>query len=164
MGLTKLNSLSMPTGSVVQVKQTVLNTTASFTTVNSFTDITGMSVDITPSSSSNKVFCSVTLHGVNVNSNTYLRLLRGSTAIGTGASSSSRSSVNSSNLFLVGTNNMVETHFEFLDSPSTTSATTYKVQYITDTASLLVNRTSGDGDALYTGRTSSTITVMEIKG
>ena len=52
--------------------------------------------------------------------------------------------------------------FNFLDSPATTSSTTYKIQFITDTATTYINRTAGDVDASYTGRTQSTITVMEI--
>ena len=150
-------------GKVLQVVQSVVDGTYNLTTANSFTDVTAMYVDITPSATSSKVLCMVALHGVHVSSNCYLRLLRGSTAIGTGASSGSKSSVNSGNLYISGGNYMHETNFQFLDSPSTTSETRYKVQYITDsTSGLKVNRTGNDTDALYTGRSSSTITVMEI--
>ena len=48
----------------------------------------------------------------------------------------------------------------FLDSPSTTSATTYKIQGLTDGNSFVVNRRGDDAN-----KTSiSTITVMEIAG
>ena len=53
----------------------------------------------------------------------------------------------------------------FLDSPSTTSSTTYKLQGKTQTAdspSFVVNRSGGDTDADYGGRTASSITLMEI--
>ena len=150
-------------GKVLQVVQSVVDGTYNLTTANSFADVSSMYVDITPSATSSKVLCMVAFHGVHVGSNCYLRLVRGSTAIGTGVQSGNKSSVNSGNLHIVGSNYMHETNFQFLDSPSTTSETRYKVQFITDsTDGLKVNRTSGDANALYTGRSSSTITVMEI--
>ena len=58
--------------------------------------------------------------------------------------------------------------FNYLDSPSTTSATTYKVQMITETSghTAYVNRTGSDLDENqpYSVRTSSTITAIEIAG
>ena len=51
----------------------------------------------------------------------------------------------------------------FLDSPSTTSATTYKVQtYAIDSGTIIVNRTMNDTDGSTYFRTSSSITAMEI--
>ena len=55
----------------------------------------------------------------------------------------------------------------WLDSPSTTSALTYKIQvanpweasYVTN-----INRSNDDTSNSYEGRTVSTITVMEIAG
>ena len=104
------------------------------------------------------------VQGINTASNTYFRLVRGSTAIGVGATAGSRSSASSSNLYASGVNSMIGSSFQFVDSPATTSSTTYKIQFITDTATTYINRTSSDVDALYTGRSQSTITVMEIKG
>ena len=45
--------------------------------------------------------------------------------------------------------------FTILDSPSTTSATTYKVQYMTDGGNFRINDSSGDTSV-------ATITLMEI--
>ena len=150
-------------GTVLQVVQGFVDGTYNLTTANSFTDVSAMYVDITPSATSSKVLCMVSFHGIHDGSNCYLRLVRGSTAIGTGASSGNKSAVNSGNVHASGTNSMLETNFQFLDSPSTTSEIRYKVQYITDsTSGLKVNRTPGDANALYTGRSSSTIIVMEI--
>ena len=54
MALTKIGDAGMPAGAVLQVKQT--EKTDTFTTTStSFVDITGLSVTITPSSSSNKI-------------------------------------------------------------------------------------------------------------
>jgi hypothetical protein len=54
----------------------------------------------------------------------------------------------------------------FLDSPTTLSATTYKLQIgaigETDGTNVYVNRSSTDADASVYGRTASSITVMEI--
>jgi len=53
----------------------------------------------------------------------------------------------------------------FVDSPATTSSTTYKVQWICNTAGTnYLNRSRTDTDASNFARGSSSITVMEIKG
>ena len=53
---------------------------------------------------------------------------------------------------------------QFLDSPSSTSETTYKLQIRTEGGTTYVNRSRSDADATYSGRTASSITVMEIAG
>ena len=53
----------------------------------------------------------------------------------------------------------------FLDSPSTTSATTYKIQTAAiDGGTTIVNRTMADTDQSTYFRATSSITVMEISG
>jgi len=53
----------------------------------------------------------------------------------------------------------------FLDSPSTTSATTYKVQIINvGGRTNYINRNHHNGDTAATPRTASSITLMEIAG
>jgi hypothetical protein len=53
----------------------------------------------------------------------------------------------------------------FLDSPATTSSTTYKLQILSDNASTIaINRNVRDDNAAYDPRGVSTITVMEIAG
>ena len=55
----------------------------------------------------------------------------------------------------------------FLDSPSTTSAINYSIRLWNGgggTNTMYVNRGGGDGDSADTGRTTSTITLMEIAG
>jgi hypothetical protein len=53
---------------------------------------------------------------------------------------------------------------QFLDSPATTSATTYKVQtqQITGQVETYINRSYTDTDTTSYSRTISTITVMEV--
>ena len=53
----------------------------------------------------------------------------------------------------------------YLDSPSTTSATTYKLQIINvGGRTNFVNRTGNDTDGQQYPRTASSITVMEVSG
>ena len=53
---------------------------------------------------------------------------------------------------------------QFLDAPSTSSATTYKVQIMVQHASYaFVNRTGSDGDSPNIPRGASSITLMEIQ-
>jgi hypothetical protein len=165
--MTKANlvaGIGASAGQVIQVVSTTKSDTFSSSAINAFTDITGLSVSITPSSASNKILIIAIVQAHNVNTNGYLRLVRGATAIGVGDTAGSRSSVSGSNMTnsvasFIGTN-----AFQFLDSPATTSSTTYKIQFITDGATTLINRSSNDTDFLYIGRSQSTITVMEIKG
>jgi len=162
------------TGHVLQVVST--NKTDTFTSASgsTWTDITGMSVSITPSSASSKIIIIVSMFGVfwqTGYNGCILSLLRNSTAIGGGASAGSRSSV-------IGTQGMtnqssstqldsgVQYHVTYVDSPSTTSATTYKMQFWQDTpgAPIYVNRTNNDGNAPVWPRTSSSIIAMEVAG
>jgi len=59
----KLASSSMPTGSVLQVVSTTKTDTFS-TTSTTFTDVTGLSVTITPTSSSNQILVLVGITGI----------------------------------------------------------------------------------------------------
>jgi hypothetical protein len=149
---------------VLQVVSTTKTDTFS-TTSTSFTDITGLSVSITPSSASSKILIIVSLVG-SVSGTSYksvIRLMRDSTAIGNGTPVGNRSggigatSANTWQALAVNAN--------FLDSPATTSSVTYKLQgLIQSGVSLLINRTGDDGDSADIVRAASTITVMEIAG
>lgn len=150
-------------GKILQVVQT-LKTSAFSTTSQSPVDITGFSVDITPSSSSSKVLVMVNLSmGTEDDNFTYAKLLRGSTVIAEADAASNRPL----RMFMVYNNNegIIETRsFNFLDSPSTTSATTYKMQLnLGASGNGYVNRSYRDNDgSTYDPRMSSSITVMEV--
>jgi len=158
-------------GQVIQVVQTVKTDTFS-TTSTSFVDVTGLSVSITPSSASNKILVLVQIsYGGAVNMYGSAKLIRGSTSIFEGNSDSA--SRTESTIPMTTTNEanseaskMYNGSIFYLDSPSTTSSTTYKIQIRTSSASenITVNRTSADADASYTNRSTSSITVMEVKG
>tara|TARA_A100000172_G_scaffold79738_2_gene67504 strand:+ start:778 stop:1338 length:561 start_codon:yes stop_codon:yes gene_type:complete len=165
------SSLSgISTGTILQVKQTPK--TDQFTTTSyTFVDITGMSVSITPASASNKILVQVRLLAGGTASNAVaFNLLRGSTHIGvpTGSASLGGSSRDSTSGPLSHDNayRLESTGFDFLDSPNTTSATTYKVQascYDSRTLSINVPTTTNtSGSSTYTATGISTITVMEV--
>lgn len=129
----------------------------------SYTDVTGLSVSITPSATSSKVLVFASINGsqdVGVNDSA-LQLVRGSTAIAIGDASGSH--VQASSMFqayFAGSSDFVG--ITFLDSPATTSSTTYKIQVrsVTGASPTYINRSKTDGATAP--RTVSSITVMEI--
>lgn len=150
-------------GGVLQIATTVKSDTFTSTST-SFVDVTGLSVTITPKSSTNKILVLVEYSGINQISTAqhFFRVLRDSTAIAVGDVASNRTPV--SGVFNqsdpAGIANRVVV---YLDSPTTTSAITYKIQARNSAAgTLYVNRAQTDTDAATTPRTISTITVCEI--
>ena len=136
-------------GAILQVVQTFKNDSFS-TSSTSYVDITGFSVTITPSSTSNKILL-LSFAGISTNGNSsvqYMNLLRGSTAIAQPSSSTGFSSTATNYPYAIG--NMVPWSYSFLDSPNTTSATTYKwqikgyasTQYINERSTSDMPRTS----------------------
>jgi len=138
-------------GGIIQITQTVQSSTTS-TTSSSFTDISGMSVSITPKSTSNKVFVLVNIAGATSGGITEFRLLRGGTDIARlGATFYNNGDPN----------NILNGDLHFLDSPATTSSTTYKMQFRNfDSNTTFVNRNTNNS----TTATNSSITVMEVSG
>ena len=153
-------------GKILQVIQTVKTDTTSQSSANTFYDISGISVTITPSSSANKILIipDLALGGNNMQSyHLVWRLLRGSTAIGVSTSATTadltgtggmHKAASGANAYYFGTSKM------FLDSPSTTSATTYKCQWSADDsgATLYLNRRGANTGA----GGISTITAIEV--
>ena len=150
-------------GNILQVKQTVKLDTFS-TSSTSLVDVTGLSVDITPTATSNKVLvrCSVAMSTFSGNF-TYAQLLRGSTFLGEAAAANNRNRPTMM-MYQAFDTTLITQNFEFLDSPSTTSATTYKIQLRCATSgTAYVNRTHTDTDGVdVQPRLSSTITVEEV--
>jgi len=154
------------------VVQTVKTDTTSFvsTNTNTFVDISGMSVSITPTSSSNKILVFYTANASqNAAATIHLRLIRGSTSIFQGDAAGNR--LGSTQVWRP---NSSQYAFDigpmtgmFLDSPATTSSTTYKLQAtlgVTYSGTFYLNRPYDDTNADYSGRTASSITVMEVSG
>jgi hypothetical protein len=148
---------------VVSVAKTDTFTTSSASLV----DITGLAATITPSSASSLVL--VTLHiygGANATGggvSGHIALFRGATQIGLGDAAGNRSRVFSSNPAQGNTQDLKFLGGTFLDTPNTTSATTYKTQTQSGGAFIVtINREGNDADSAATPRTISTITLMEI--
>jgi len=144
-------------GKVLQVQSTTKTDTFN-TTAQSFTDVTGLSVAITPSSSSNKVLVNVNIgtHDSTAATTYAYQLVRGSTAIGIGSTSTEATMGGTINADRGEGQSMT-----FLDTPNTTSATTYKLQVRSPAGSTFyINERQGS--SAY--RTISTITVTEIAG
>ena len=152
-------------GKVLQVVSTTKTTTFT-TTSSSFTDITGLTVDITPASSSNTILVISALNGSqDVGANrTYLKLVRDTTDIFIGDAASNR--LRGSGSFSSAAGSIMDSGQPavYLDSPSTTSAVTYKWQMAVSagSGSGYLNRTEDDNDETTQIRAASTITVMEI--
>jgi len=148
------NSLGV-TGGILQVVSTV-KTDAFTTTSGTFVDITGLSVSITPTSSSSKILVLVNATISNSASEvTQIQLVRDSTNIFLGTSGTTRNSTTQT----VGESNNINSHTPiFLDSPNTTSATTYKLRMAVGGNTGTLNRRGGT----TTDGAASSITVLEV--
>ena len=166
-GSATLLTSATSTGKILQVVKT---DTTSTTSIDTFVDVSGMSVSITPSSTSSKILVTVDMRvSTFTNRNGAIRLVRGSTPIYIGDSAGSRVQV--TNAIRLTDDAKGEMHTEsatFLDSPSTTSATTYKVQwcqtYGGSSDGFYLNRSQQDTDNNDRARAASSITVMEVAG
>jgi hypothetical protein len=139
-----------------------------------FVDVTSLTATITPRATSSKIFVfgAVPVSVNDSDQSVALILVRGSTEIGSGTPGGSRlgaitvgnsASANQSRT----ANGQQGTPFAFLDSPNTTSATTYKIQarVTTDGAfAINGNQSNSDSNLAENSRTQSTITLMEVAG
>jgi len=164
-------------GKILQVVSTTKTDT--FTTNStSLVDITGLSLAITPSSSSNKILVHLELEYGGSNIYFFGRVLRDSTAIGLGDANSNHTRCS----FMIMTQGLASganteykgkhTSYQILDTPSYSvgDTLTYKIQaqsYSGDNRTLTINRSGQDGDSSgnsvnWQGRSSSTLTLMEV--
>ena len=150
-------------GKIGQVLSTTKTDTTSVTQSASYADISGMSVAITPSATSSKILVIFSANvATNSGYNLHLRLVRDSTAICVGDAAGSRSRI-TVGLRPPDIYSRMERTMNFLDSPSSTSATTYKLQWRqVDNTTAYLNRTYDDTDDEHRPRLASTITVMEV--
>jgi hypothetical protein len=163
-GVLSFAAVGASAGQVIQVVSTTVSGTVTISTNNTPVDITGLSATITPSSASNKILILYKINYSNASGDAFVgNLLRGATNIfqgtaGTGQQGTiSFQTANSNNYW------SFEAGGSFLDSPNTTSATTYKFQADNNSnLTMYFNRTArgGSDDPLV----PSSITLMEIKG
>jgi hypothetical protein len=163
-------TVTLPAGVGGKVLQVVsaTKTDTSVSTSTTLADVSGLSVNITPSSTSSKILVLATVQGSARSgwNNMGIVLVRGSTSlcIGDVAGSRARDSI-----YMPGMANdgvIQSGSINYLDSPSTTSSTTYKIQFRVDQDNpgqgVYINRSWSDPDSGGMGRVASTITVMEI--
>ena len=153
-------------GKILQVKQTLKTDTFSSTSYG-YANVTGLSVSITPTSSSNKILITVQLVGDGVTGATRagFRIFRdGNTAIGSGAADGNR--VTGFGMIYrpndgYGMDSLVA---NILDTPGDTNSHTYQIQVsnLNNTSSVYVNRPASDTNQYYSMRASSSITATEV--
>ena len=174
-GVISASSLSgISTGKILQTKQVVKTDTFSLasSSTNQRIDITGLTLDITPSSASNKILVDyrVNAHAPNGAYRVMIHLMRGSSDIYIGDQDSGQNNqVRCSNHLISGNDGVggarsTDLNGQFLDSPNTTSATTYKLQFHARTSgsTYYINRGSYSSNDAYVGRQPSHITLMEV--
>ena len=157
MSQIKVNSIipvaGVPTGGgggIIQIKQTVKTdiTTGSFSGTN-YVDV--MTVTITPTSTSSKIFLMTTL-SVDCNGNhnaTVAQFRRDTTEIFQADASSSRTRCSFALPARLVDYKLPVVHASFLDSPSTTNEITYRLSIFDG---------NGDGGNYYINRAASTVT------
>ena len=150
---------------IKQVVQTVLtNAVTGSSAVPTFIDITGLSATITPTSASNKILVRLD-SWVSVSSSAYGtlgRLVRDSTpiALGDARGSSTRGTF--------GTQYQNSPSYasffggQFMDSPATTSAVTYKVQWCMEGSGTSTIGGCYGTSASYMSSTPTVLTLMEV--
>ena len=159
-------------GKILQVKQTAKTDTFS-TGSQTYVNVTGLGVTITPTSSSNKILIILDIkigagHEDAAFAGRLLRDLGGTniTQIYYGDPSGSRTSASfgtSRQSGNAGYDVLQDRQAIFLDSPNTTGAAIYRVEIRGNNGrDTYVNRTHDDSDDNDTPRTASSITVMEI--
>ena len=151
-------------GGIIQIKQTIKKD--QFTTAqvvgSGYTDLTGLNVTITPTRSDSKILIECSIYNSNANAVNFFRILRGNTFIEqpSGTSSSGANWNAHGFAYFNCTNWQDTTVIKILDSPATTSATTYKVQCAVTSAVCTINKFYSTSN--YYG--ISTITAMEVSG
>lgn len=162
-------SPSATNGGVLQIIQTAKSDVFASSVIG-FTDVTGLAASITPKSTSSKVLVFVDVKTAPAPSASVVtvRLLRNSTVIYAGDSAGIRplgfGQVYGGNTGSDGSYYTVPSQTAmFLDSPASTSSTTYKVQILAEGGTVYVNRTNQDRNGTYSdARVASSVTLMEI--
>ena len=163
-GIVGLTSTGLPAGSILQVKQTLKTDTFS-TNSYGYTNVTGLSVTITPTSANNKILIlvHVTCGGPSNERGGFRIFKDGSTAIGGGDADGNRLTGFGS-IYRNDSNGIQSLPASVIDTPGDTNSHTYAVQVsiLANNSFVYVNRTEGDSNNYYAMRTSSSITAIEI--
>lgn len=161
-GTIKKSSLSELRTYLLQSNLNQAKVTNSFALnpAGSWTDVTGMSTAITPRATTSLVLVRAVITADIDTNNAHFKIVRGVTDIGLGdTDSANRTECGGSMIASADYNQVV---LEWLDSPATASAVTYKVQVLQSSGAVNINRTSSDSNSADTPRTVSTLTVQEV--
>ena len=152
-------------GKVLQVVQAVKSDTFS-SSAASWTDVTGLSVSITPASTSNKVLIIPSIQSSSSGGGNAFAIDRDGTRLAVPATVGNRLSGTFPAGLQLGSAEIATTSLVYLDSPSSTSSVTYKIQVNCNSGGTqYVNFNYDDATATINYiRVSSSITVMEIAG
>ena len=159
---------SLPAGTVLQVVQ-VIKTDAVSQSTSGSTNYDIMNASITPSSASSKILVTLQLNssvsgpfdslGVN--------LRRGSTTIYRGDEAGSRKQFSGTVDLPSNTKRTNVMFINYLDSPATTSETTYTIRFVdanADSGTFYINRGSSDTNNASHMRVPSSLTLTEVAG
>ena len=150
-------------GSAGGIKQVIQTVKTNSQVISSTSDVDIMEVTITPSSSSSKVLVSWNVNACS-NDHADISVFRSGTQIYLGNAAGSRSRV-AHGLYAIQADHISEFSGTYLDSPNTSSATTYYVKGSTPASnlhSLMINLSDNDLDRTNNHRTASNIMVMEV--
>lgn len=137
--------------------------TFSLPTTSTWTDVTDLSVTITPTSAAARVMITANLsvsHGTAA-SQINLRIVRNGSPVFVGDAASSRLRT-SAGTRVENQGAIYPVSIAFVDAPATASAVTYKVQMYVTAATGYLNRSGGDNDGANTPRAASSLTAMEV--
>ena len=167
---TRMSDSAMSAGSILQVQSAPKSDTFSSTS-STFTDVTGMSVAITPSQDDSKILVLLQYNVAASGDYAQARMTRTvsstETVINLGDADGNRirglsytyHSSDAYNWYILNNQGV-----HFLDDPQTTNPITYKLQVAmhNNSSSVYVNRSSADANSDGTVRGTSNITVMEV--
>ena len=137
----------------VQIVTATLNTSASTTSTTPVS--TGLTATITPTSSSNRILVIINAGLIGANQTAFLNIARNGTSINVGSGATWNSGAA---MFINAAGGGYPLSMTLLDSPATTSATTYALFYFADAGTVTINKRVSDN---YISTTSS-ITLMEL--
>ena len=163
--VSAITGADLPAGSVLQIKQDVKTDKQ---VVASYAYVDVLSLDITPSSTSSKILVNFSL-SVGVaggGEGAHIKIMRGSTQIGFGDARGNRQRAFAVCGELPSDDAMALASGMYLDSPSSTSAITYKIAVHGWSGShpININCSGSDSNSANFSTTVSTITLQEIAG
>ena len=158
-------------GRILQVKQTFKTDTFSATIAGNASEFSGdcITLDFQCSSTSNKILIMANLsYNHSTNQRTGIVLFAGGSevAAATGDAAGSRDRISTADRYQYTNVTGTLTH-TFLHSPNSTSNITYSYRFLNLDSSnadrtVYLNRTHSDTDAVYIGRPTSSLTIMEV--